>query len=286
MKPRLILVAFLTLAVASCGKHSGEHHNGQIAAEVNGHAITALEVNSILNHVDKVKTPPSAQVTDRVVRNLVDQELLVQQAIKKKLDQNPAVLQAILESRKQVLAQAYLKHRFDTLSPPTNSAITDFYNTHPDLFAHRQIYRAENIIIGTDASKIALIQKQLATSKGPKAFMAWLKSQHMPFRAGIAVRAAEQLPFPVLKQLSKMKPGQAVVGQAGTHLMVLVLLDKTEQPETLAQARHAIKHFLVYQEQQEMTKKTLRTLRAAAKIKYIGTYAGAGQAKSSATKTP
>ena len=286
MKPRFILAAFLALAVASCGKHSAEHHKSQVAAEVNGHEITVFQVNSMLSHVGKVKASQSAQVADRVVRNLVDQELLVQQAIKKKLDRNPAVLQAILESRKQVLAQAYLTRRFDTLSPPTNSAIRDFYNNHPDLFAHRQIYRAENIVIGADPGKTALIQKQLVASKTPKAFIAWLKSQHMPFHAEIAVRAAEQLPFPVLKQLSKMRPGQAVTGQSGAHLMVLVLLGKVEQPKTLAQARDAIKDFLVHQDQQKMARQTLQNLRAAAKIKYFGAYAGAGKTGLSATKIP
>ncbi|MHB8388072.1 MAG: EpsD family peptidyl-prolyl cis-trans isomerase [Acidobacteriaceae bacterium] len=286
MKPRLILAAFLAVALASCGKHSAEHHKGQVAAKVNGHEITVFQVNSMLSHVGKVKASQSQQVTDRVVRNLVNQELLVQQAIKKKLDRNPAVLQAILESRKQVLAQAYLTRRFDTLSPPTNSAIRNFYNTHPDLFAHRQIYRAENIVIGVDPSKTALIQKQLTTSKGPKAFVAWLKSQHMPFHAEIAVRAAEQLPFPVLKQLSKMRLGQAVIGQDGAHLVVLVLLGEAEQPKTLAQASDAIKAFLVRQDQQKMVKQTLQGLRAAATIKYFGTYVGAEKIGSSATKTP
>lgn len=289
MRSRFILPVVAVLAVASCGKHGAEHGHGQVAAKVNGHEITVLEVNSVLARLGTVKPSDLHQATDGVVKNLVNQELLVQQAIKKKLDRNPQVLQAILESRKQILAQAYLERRFDTLSPPTNSAIMDFYNHHPDLFSQRKLYRVESIVIENGASKIAVIRNGLNKIKSPAAFLTWLGTQHMKFHSEVVVRAAEQVPLPLLKQLSGMKPGQTVLGKAGPNAMVLVLLAEKGVPLTLAQARPAIKNFLVNRDRQNIAKETLKKLRASSRIKYFGAYAGAAEAKSvaptSAAKT-
>lgn len=280
MRSRFILPVIAVLAVAGCGKHGAEHGHGQIAAEVNGHQITVLEVNSVLAHLGTVKPSELHQATDGVVKNLVNQELLVQQAIKKRLDRNPQVLQAILESRKQILAQAYLARQFDNLSPPTNSAILDFYNHHPDLFSQRKLYRVESIVIENGASKAAVIRNGLSKIKSPAAFLAWLGTQHMKFHSEVVVRAAEQIPLPLLKQLSGMKPGQTVMGEIGPNAMVLVLLAEKDAPLTLAQARTAIKNFLINRDRQNVAKETLKKLRANARIKYFGAYAGAAEAKS------
>lgn len=275
MKTRLILTALLALAVASCGKHGSGHKNGQVAAEVNGHQITVLQVNTMLSRAGKVSAAQSQQIADSVVKNLVDQELLVQQAIKKKLDRNPQVLQAILASRKQILAQAYMAQRFSTIAPPTNGAIMRFYNKHPDLFAHRQIYQVETIQIQGAESKAGAIRKALAGSKTPKAFLAWLKTQNLPFHAAVTVRSAEQVPLAMLPAMDRMKNGQAIIGKSGANLTVLVLLAKQEQPLTLVQAKGLIEHYLVNRDRQKIVRHTLRNLRATAKIKYFGAFADA-----------
>ncbi|MHB1950996.1 MAG: EpsD family peptidyl-prolyl cis-trans isomerase [Acidiferrobacteraceae bacterium] len=285
MKTRVILTALLALAVASCGRHGSEHKNGQVAAEVNGHQITVLQVNTMLAHVGKVSAAQSQQVADSVLKNLVNQELLVQQAIKKKLDRNPQVLQAILASRKQILAQAYLAQRFSTIAPPTDGAIMRFYEKHPDLFAHRQIYQVQTIVVQGGESKAAAIQNALSRSKTPKAFLAWLKSQNLPFHAAIAVRSAEQIPLAMLPQMNRMKDGQAIIGRSGANLTVLIMLAKQEQPLTLAQAKGLIAHYLVNRDRQKIVKRTLRNLQATAKIKYFGAFAGAGKGPSATNPT-
>jgi EpsD family peptidyl-prolyl cis-trans isomerase len=286
MKTRLILAGLLAFALAGCGKHTSENKHSQIAAKVNGHDITVLEVNSVLSHMGKVSTAQSQTIADSVVKNLVDQELLSQQAIKKKLDRNPQVLETILLARKQILAQAYMASRLRGVSLPSNTAILDFYNKHPDLFARRAIYQTEDILIQGGASKTAAIRKAITVTKTPAAFIGWLKTQHLPFHVGINVQAAEQLPFPTLKQLYKMKRGQTIMGQDGGNLLVMVLLHKQEQPRTLAQAREAIKGFLLNKEREKIATRTLRRLSAAAKIEYFGAYANAGKAKVLAPTSP
>lgn len=279
MKTRLILAGLLAFALAGCGRHTAESKHSQVAAKVNGHNITVLEVNSVLGRMGKINAAQSHTLADSVVKNLVDQELLAQQAVKKKLDRNPQVLEAILLSRKQILAQAYMASRLANVAPPSNAAILSFYNEHPDLFAQRAIYRVEDILIEGGAKQAAAIRKGLISTKNPTVFFEWLKTHHLPFHAEIDVRAAEQLPFATLKQLYKMKPGQTIMGRDGDNLLVLVLLAKQDQPRTLAQAREAIKSFLMNKAREKIAKHTLRRLRAAAKIEYLGAYAGAGKVK-------
>jgi len=76
-------------------------------------------------------------------------------------------------------------------------------------------------------------------------------------------------------------------------LLVLVLAGSQLQPVAEAQAKPAIERFLQNQKRQEAAKRELDTLKAAAKIEYLGEFVNAGkepkpnkEATSGTTQTP
>jgi hypothetical protein len=81
----------------------------------------------------------------------------------------------------------------------------------------------------------------------------------------------------MLPQLAKMPDGQAMVVNAPDGLMVIVLVDSQMQPVTLEQAKPAIARLLQSEARQKAAKAEMDTLRAAAKIEYMGEFVDAGK---------
>src|SRR5205807_445444 len=107
--PLLCLFAACIAALAGCGKDDDRKAATQVAAKVNSEEITVHQVNDILARNPNV-TPELAPLVKReIVDRLIDQQLAKQQAIQKKLDRSPHILQAIEAAKSEILARAYLQ---------------------------------------------------------------------------------------------------------------------------------------------------------------------------------
>ena len=102
-----LMLAALGL-LASCGdKKASEEKVGQSIVSVNGDEITIHQLNAELQRAN-VQPAQQEMAGKQITKALVDRQILVQEAIKEKLDRNPKVMQAIESAKTQILAQAYL----------------------------------------------------------------------------------------------------------------------------------------------------------------------------------
>jgi 3-deoxy-D-manno-octulosonate 8-phosphate phosphatase KdsC-like HAD superfamily phosphatase len=92
------------------------------------------------------------------------------------------------------------------------------------------------------------------------------------------VRAAEQLPLNSLDTFAKMKDGQAMVVPAPNGMQVVVLAGSRSQPVNEEQAKPAIEQYLLNERKRKIVEDDLKAMRAAAKIEYVGKFAGAASA--------
>jgi EpsD family peptidyl-prolyl cis-trans isomerase len=212
------------------------------------------------------------------LKGLVDQQILVQRAIDKKLDRNPNVLQAIESARRQILAQAFLEEVLQKLVKPTDSEIHEYYVKEPDLFASRRIYRFSEISISGGTVQIDKIKQLLAGAKTLEQFAEQLRTENIAFKTVSAVKAAEELPMALLPKFSKMTNGEVAIIPTRDSLNVLQLQDSRNQPLTEQQARPVIENFLLGQNRNALLEVEMKKLRDAAKIEYLGAYADAGKA--------
>ncbi len=279
---KLILPLMIAALVAGCGDKKDETATDekaptQVAAKVNGTELTVHQVNFELRRIPNLDAEKSKAASLQVVRNLVDQELVVQKALADKLDRDPMVVQALDAARRQILAEAYISRKLGAPSEPTDAEVSAYFDAHPDLFAKRKIYRLQELSIKAPQDKHEAIRAQLGATKSLNDFAEWLKAQGFEFKAAQGVKTAEQLPLAMLPQLAKMPDGQAMVVNAPDGLMVIVLADSQTQPVTLEQAKPAIARLLQTQARQKATKAELDALKTAAKIEYVGEFADAGK---------
>lgn len=279
---KLFLPLLIVALAAGCGdKKEGAEADGkspsQVAARVNGTELTVHQINYALQRIPNLDKSQSQAASLQVARNLVDQELLVQKAVKDKLDRDPMVVQAIDAARRQILAEAWMGRKLGTPAAPSDAEITDYYNKHPELFSNRKLYRLQEISIKAPKDKHDAIRAQMSASKTLNDFGAWLKAENLPAKAAQGVKPAEQLPLQVLPRLAQMSNGQAMVVNAPDGLLVVVLADTQKQPVTLEQARPVISRLLQTQARQQAAKAELDALKSAAKIEYVGEFAAAGK---------
>ncbi len=279
---KLYLPLLVAVLAVGCGDKKDEAATEekaptQVAAKVNGTELTVHQVNYALQRMPNLDADQTKAASLQVVRNLVDQELLLQKALEDKLDRDPTVVQALDAARRQILAEAYMSRKLGGAVEPTDAEVSNYFDQHPELFAKRKIYRLQEISIKAPKEKHDAIRAQLSASRTLDDFAKWLKAEELEVKAAQGVKTAEQLPLQMLPQLAKMPDGQAMVVNTPDGLMVVVLVDSQTQPVTLEQAKPAIARMLQTQARQKAAKAELDTLKAAAMIEYMGEFADAGK---------
>lgn len=130
------------------------------------------------------------------------------------------------------------------------------------------------------------MREKLQTIKQVSEFVEYLKGQNLRFQVNQAVRAAEQLPAPVQQQLAKMQDGQAVFTPAPTGVQVMLIAASRMQPLSEEQARPVAEQALLIERRRKLLEEDVKSMRAAAKITYVGKFAEAAASAPAAGAAP
>ncbi len=274
------LTLSLTLVLHGCGdKKEGEAQKAtQVAAKVGGDEITVHQLNFELARLGGNLTPEqSKQAANRVLRGLVDQQLLMQKAIADKLDRDPKVVQTLEAARRQILAQAYVEKVTAAAAKPSEAEIKAYFDQHPELFSERRIYRLQELAVQVTPENVAQVSEKLASVRNLNEFVEWLKANNIPARGTQSVKAAEQLPLELLPRLHALKDGQALTLSDNNTLNIVYLAGSQTQPVTLQQATPMIERYLLNAKKRELAEQELKRLRDATKVEYLGEYSEAAK---------
>jgi EpsD family peptidyl-prolyl cis-trans isomerase len=293
--PAYKALAFLSaavLALQGCGDK--EPKATQVAAKVNGDEITVHQVNQAMQRAGNLTEAQVPQAQKQILDRLVDQQLLVQQAVDKKLDRDAHVVQAIEAARRQILAQAYVERVMGGAGKAQDAQVKEFFDSHPELFSERRIYRFTQVAIAAPAdrhaeirTKLEELDKQQDKQRILPQLADWLKRQNLQFRATQSTQAAEQLPLEALPKYQKLNLGDLMFSAGAQGAVVSQLSGVQTQPLTEEQAKPFIEQFLQNRERLKLSEGEMKRLRAAAKIEYVGEFAmleqGAPQAAPAAS---
>jgi EpsD family peptidyl-prolyl cis-trans isomerase len=267
------------LALASCGGHDNSSPT-QVAARVNTSEITIHQVN---NALEKLGVPSSESDGGAAARKtldaLIDQELLVQQALVNKLDRDPKVMQAIEDAKRQILTEAFLDRKVYVKTTPTPDEVKNFYKERPDLFSNRKKYRFTNFQFGKDQFTEAL-QKELDSARTSGAVGELLGKHKIDFSRETLEWAAEQVPMELLPQIAKLRSGDIASLLRGNGVVLMQLEEAVPEPVDESQAGPAIEAYLSKSKNRQLAEDKVASLRSTAAIQYVGNFAeGANQSK-------
>jgi len=278
-------VAALALLEAGCGGGGGPAKATQVAVKINSDEVTVQQVNEQLARLPAGITPDKLEpATRQILSSLVNQQLLVQQALERKLDRDPQILGALEGARLNILAQAYVQRVIAPQAKPTEQEVKKYYADNPALFAERKVYRLQELSIEANADQEKAIEQAASGVKSLKQLAEYLRDKKIPFAADSGVRTAEQLPLTHLNEISRLKPGEVLVfGTTQNRASAIEVLASEAQPVDDKKASAVIEQYLANRKQEELATNELKRLRDAAKVEYVGDFAKYAAAPVAAT---
>ncbi|MCO5119754.1 MAG: EpsD family peptidyl-prolyl cis-trans isomerase [Burkholderiaceae bacterium] len=284
-KPLIVLATSLPLLIAACGGDRPESAS-QVAATVNGNEITVHQINHALRQARGVTADNAPQARQRILEQLISQELLVQQAKDMALDRDPQILLALEASRRSILARAYLERKAAAAQTPAAAEVRSYYAEHPELFADRHLYRFDEFTLGRlpEDGERFLAQLEKAGNL-PEAVGLVRKAGGDVVVSSNVVRPAERLPRDLLPKLAQGGVGSMHIYRAGNALTVAQVREIIPAPVSEGDAGTAIGQLLLGNERREAIESDIRRLRENADIAYVGEFlpdASAGAANAQA----
>ena len=267
--------------LAGCG--AKENGATQTAARVNKDEITVHQIGAQLSQ-QAVKPELVQEAERQILERLISRELAVQKAIDLKLDREPKVVQAIDSARQEIIARAYADKLGEGAARPTSSDVKKYYDEHPALFSDRKIYQLQEVGVEADAKQIEALKAALVQIKTPDELVTYLKANNLKFASNQSVRAAEQLPLPVLPVLARMTEGQSLINQTAKGVQIVILRGVRSQPVDAERASRAIEQFLLNEQKRKLMADDMKALRAAAKIEYRGRFAASAPLPADTTR--
>lgn len=270
--------------VTGCGRNEGDSNATQVAVQVNSDEITVHQINAILTRTPDVTADAAPKAKRQILDRLVDQQLAVQQALRRKLDRTPEVLQAMETNRAEILARAFADAIARTQPKPTPVETSKYYAEHPELFAQRRVFVLEEISVTGADNDIAGLKAQMSRFRSMQDLAAWFKTKNMKFTETRGVRTAEQIPLETLTRLQAMKEGEMQVMESGAgQFQVIRVVAAKPAPVDEATAAPRIQQFLFNQRVNDALVKEMKQVRDAATINFLGEFAGGGEAVSKTT---
>ncbi len=274
------VIVVLALLTTACDQHDDNNNVSQVVAQINGTEITVHQLNAELGRLNAPATT-DLQVADAisisVLNDLVNQQLLVAQAKENKMERDPDVVQALEQSKRQILAQAYIQQLLGTVQMPDDKAVADYYNKYPALFKNRKIYTMRLLALSKHT-----LQPELIEALGGFATLAeaedYLKHHNIVYQQKMVTSAAEDLPIEAVTKMVDAAEGQLFMQDMPTRISVYDIVNAIDQPVTLEQSRPLINRFLISQSNEKRVLEQVERLRKTTKIKYMGKFSGLNQA--------
>jgi len=194
--------------------------------------------------------------------------LIVDEAVRNKLDRTPEVMQARERVVAQVITQAYLQGIMSKVEKPTKAEIDDYFQKHPELFTQRKQFDLTIARIATkDLSEE--LKKVLDAAKTLDEVILWLDKNKVQYVRSVASRSTTDLPPQMATLLQeKSKDTIFIVNEQETSSLIYVNAVK-ESPIPLASAAPQIERFLMNQKFKAATDAEIARLRTAAQVEYL-----------------
>jgi len=270
----LVVISMAAVTLSACGDRDGGEGapapGDTAVAKVDGKTVWASDVKreavaqGLIGEGEPLDV--SSDLFRRVLDEVVDQKLLAAEALKRKLDKDPAAQKRLAAARERILGDMLVE---SVVSDAVNdNAIRALYQEQLKLAKQSEEIRARQILVATEAEAQA-IQKLLATGASFEALaMERSTDTATRFNGGdLGYFTADVMPEAYTANLKTAKVGDIVGPFAveGGWAMLKVEDRRLEQPITFEAARPQIVRFLTYDQVRDLLEK----LRSKAKVETL-----------------
>jgi EpsD family peptidyl-prolyl cis-trans isomerase len=269
------IIIALSVGLVACGDQKAtDAKPTQIVAKVNDAELSVHQLNFSLQGLQEPNPERLARLRKAALDRLVEQEVIVQDAIKKKLDRDPAVRNQLDAAQREILVRNHLQNLGVSLSVPSDDLVSKFYVDHPELFKERQIYQFAEFVFPRVPANWPDIEKALAPAKTMQEVLIELRKKgiNLPLTQNV-IRAAEDLPQNRVKDFANFKDGEVVIYARSPELVIGQILARKLVPIDEAQAKPAIVKYLLSQSKGDLVQSQVRKLMDTAKVSYVGEFA-------------
>lgn len=261
------LVFITVLILTACDKESNTKKSGQSIVSVNGSEITMLQLNDEIRR-SNIRADQYESAREQLLESLIARQLIVDEAIRNKLDRTPEVMQARERANAQVIAQAYLQGIISKIAKPSKAEIEDYFQKNPELFAQRKQFDLTTVRIATsDVSEE--LKRVIDAAKSIEEVVTWLDKNKIQYFRTLATRSSADLPLQLVLMLrEKSKDTIYIINEQEKSILISVNAIKDNSVSETAAAPQ-IERFLINQKYKEATEAEITRLRTSAKIEYL-----------------
>jgi len=272
------------LALTACGGDDKKVAT-QVAAKVNKEEISVHQINFVLQRTPNLTPERAAQAKKDILERLIEQEVLVQQAMDNKLDRKPDVQQQLEAARREVLARAYLQQVAAGVKTPEKAEVEKFFAEKPELFSKRRIYRFNEIVLPGVPSNWNEVQKALEPVNTLSEANAVLRARgiELPVSSNVTV-PGENLPLDVLPRLLRMQTGEVIIYPRPPGIVIGQIVSVQEAPVDADKAGPLIQQFLMNRKRAEAVQAEVKRLRESAQVTYKGEFEAGAAAPAAAAQ--
>ncbi|WP_395672885.1 peptidylprolyl isomerase [Phenylobacterium sp.] len=274
IRPALYAGLAAALALGACGRgeraETAPQRGDAAVARVDGRTVWASDVKNeavaqgLIGEGEPLDA--ASPMFRRVLDEVIDQKLLAAEALKRKLDKDPAAQRRLAAARERILGDLLVESVVaDAVS---DNAIRGLYQEQLRLAKRSEEIRARQIVVA-NAAEAEQVKRLLASGASFEA-LAMERSQDAATRfngGDLGYFTTDVMPEAYDAALRGAKVGQ-VAGpfQTEAGLTLLKVEDRrTEQPITLEAARPQIVRFLTYDQIRDLLEK----LRGPAKVEVL-----------------
>ena len=260
-----VLMVIAAAGLAACG--SKDKKAGQSLVRVNGEDITVLQLNDELQRAN-VPADKQKAASKQLLESLINRQLLVEEAMRNKIDRTPEVMQAIERAKSQIIAQAYLQNVTSKVAKPSKAEINDYFQKHPEFFSKRKEFVLTQLII-PDKNFTDELKLFIDSAKTLNDVAEWMTKHGVQYARRQAIRSSMDLPSEAAAKLLKLPKGQLFIVSEGDNRVLNIIAAIKDSPVTETNAAPLIEQFLTNKMIKDAAGAEIAQLRSRAKIEYL-----------------
>jgi peptidyl-prolyl cis-trans isomerase C len=258
--------AFVALSVALVLSSCQHKASGQTVAVVNGEEITASELNTALQGANLPTGMSNEDARKRVLQDLVERHLIVQQARKAGIDKTPEFVTQQQQLIDNLLIKLLISRKLNTAELPSTGEISQYEASHPQDFAKRETWTVQQLLFVSPKSEA--VTKQIQATKSLDDIATVLSENHLQFTKSTTQVDSGAFPAEAYRQILALPAGEPFVIASGERSVASVITDRQPNPRSGDGARAFAINQMRQEKAQQLIQDEVKSAKQGAKVTY------------------